>query len=181
MAIRDILLFPHDALITPGEDVPEVDDEVRALIEDLKDTMYDAPGIGLAAPQIGVSKRVAVVDISPRDETGELLVLVNPRVVERKGKITWEEGCLSFPGLYEKIDRAHDVVVEALDENGQPFTIEASELLAVCLQHEIDHLDGIVFTERMSHLKKRRAMKKYKKILDGLKAEEEAGESEDEE
>ena len=171
MAIRDIVLYPAEVLTTPTEEIAEVDDEVRQLVQDLADTMYDAPGIGLAAPQIGVLRRVAVIDVSPPDEDPDLLVLINPQIVERRGKITWEEGCLSFPKLYEKIDRAHDVVVRALDEHGEPFEIEGSELLAVCLQHEIDHLDGVLFTDRMSHLKRRRAYKKYKKILEGLENE----------
>lgn len=182
MAIRDIVLYPADVLTTPTEEVATVDAEVRELVQDLADTMYAAPGIGLAAPQIGVSKRVAVIDVSPPDSDPDLLVLINPRVVERQGDITWEEGCLSFPKLYEKIDRAHDVVVRALDRDGNPFEIEASELLAVALQHEIDHLDGVLFTERMSRLKRRRALKRYKKILEAREqaAEEEAQDAEDE-
>ncbi len=169
MAIREIILYPNDVLTTPAADVAEVTDEVRELVRDLTDTMYDAPGIGLAAPQIGVPKRVAVIDVAPPDaEERNLIVLINPRVIDRQGEITWEEGCLSFPKLYEKIDRAHDVVVRALDENGDEFEVAGSELLAVCLQHEIDHLDGILFTDRMSHLKRRRALKKYKKILEAI-------------
>ena len=172
MAIRDIVLYPNDVLTTPTTRVEEVNDEIRELIQDLADTMYAAPGIGLAAPQIGDLRRVAVIDVTPPDEDERnLLVLVNPEIVDRSGEITWEEGCLSFPRLYEKIDRAHDVVVRALNERGEEYEIEGSHLLAVCLQHEIDHLDGVLFTQRMSHLKRRRALKKYKKILAQLEAE----------
>lgn len=177
MAVREIVLFPNDVLTTPTEPIAAIDDEVRALVKDLIDTMYDAPGVGLAAPQIGVLRRVAVIDITGPEERKDLKVLINPEIIERTGTITWEEGCLSFPKLYEKIDRAHDVVVRALNESGETYEIEGSELLAVALQHEIDHLDGVVFTDRMSHLKKRRALKKYKKILETL--DEDSEEEED--
>lgn len=177
MAVREIVLYPDDVLTTPTEPIEQVDDEVRALVQDLVDTMYDAPGVGLAAPQIGVLRRVAVIDITGPEERKDLKVLINPEIIDRSGSITWEEGCLSFPKLYEKIDRAHDVVVRATNEKGEVYEIEASELLAVALQHEIDHLDGVLFTDRMSHLKKRRAMKKYKKILETL---DEDSEEEDE-
>jgi peptide deformylase len=168
MAVRDIVLYPDDVLTTPTEEVEEVDDEIRQLVEDLADTMYDAPGVGLAAPQIGVLKRVCVIDVSGPEDDKDLKVLINPEIVSQTGKITWEEGCLSFPQLYEKIDRAHDVVVRALNEKGEEYEIEGSELLAVAMQHEIDHLDGVLFLDRMSHLKRRRALKKYRKILDQL-------------
>lgn len=168
MAVREIVLFPNDVLTTPTQPISQIDDEVRALVKDLVDTMYDAPGVGLAAPQIGVLRRVAVIDITGPEQRKDLKVLINPEIIERNGAITWEEGCLSFPKLYEKIDRAHDVVVRALNVEGDTYEIEGSELLAVALQHEIDHLDGVVFTERMSHLKKRRALKRYKKILETL-------------
>jgi len=174
MTVREIVLYPNDVLTTPTEPVAEVDDEIRQLVRDLVDTMYDAPGVGLAAPQIGVLKRVAVIDVSGPEERSDLKVLINPQIIDRKGAITWEEGCLSFPRLYEKIDRAHDVVIRALNEHGETYEIEASELLAVALQHEIDHLDGVLFIDRMSHLKRRRALKKYKKILEDLENDEES-------
>ncbi len=180
MAVREIVLYPNDVLTTPTEPVAEVNDEIRELVQDLADTMYDAPGVGLAAPQIGVLKRVAVIDVSKPDAPADLKVLINPEIVDRSGEITWEEGCLSFPQLYEKIDRASDVVVRALNEEGETYEIEADELLAVALQHEIDHLDGVLFIDRMSHLKKRRALKKYKKILDALARAEEEKTDEDE-
>lgn len=178
MTVRDIVLYPNDVLTTKTEPVAEVNDEIRALVRDLVDTMYDAPGVGLAAPQIGVLKRVAVIDVSGPEEKADLKVLINPQIIDRTGAITWEEGCLSFPRLYEKIDRAHDVVVRALNEQGEEYEIAASELLAVALQHEIDHLDGVLFIDRMSHLKRRRALKKYKKILDDLEREKEREEEE---
>jgi peptide deformylase len=168
MAVRDIVLYPDDVLTTPTEEVEEVDDEIRQLVQDLADTMYDAPGVGLAAPQIGVLKRVCVIDVSGPEEQNDLKVLINPEIVSKSGDITWEEGCLSFPQLYEKIDRAHDVVVRALDEEGEEYEIEASELLAVAMQHEIDHLDGVLFIDHMSHLKRRRALKRYRKTLEQL-------------
>lgn len=171
MTVRDIVLYPNAVLSTPGEDVEEVNDEVRQLVKDLTDTMYDAPGVGLAAQQIGVLKRVTVIDVSKPDDDPDLLVLINPRVVESSGKITWEEGCLSFPRLFEKIDRAGEVTVRALNIDGEQFEISGTELLAVAMQHEIDHLDGILFTDRMSQLKKRRALKKFKKILEVLDEE----------
>lgn len=173
MAVRDIVLFPNDVLTTPCSEVEEVDESTRQLVKDLAETMYDAPGVGLAAPQIGVLKRVTVIDVSKPDEDDDLVVLINPEVIRREGKITWEEGCLSFPGLYEKIDRANSVTVRALNLDGETFEIEGEGLLAVAMQHEIDHLDGVLFTDRMSHLKKRRAMKKYKKILTALEEESE--------
>lgn len=178
MAVRQIVLYPDDVLTEKTEAIEEVNDEVRELVQDLVDTMYDAPGVGLAAPQIGVLKRVAVIDVSAPDDDPDLKVLINPEVIERSGEITWEEGCLSFPKLYEKIDRAHDVVVRAQNEKGETYEIEASELLAVALQHEIDHLDGVLFIDRMSHLKRRRALKKYKKILDGIEKQKEEAEAE---
>ena len=118
-------------------------------------------------------KRVTVIDVSKPDDDPDLLVLINPQIVERSGKITWEEGCLSFPGLYEKIDRARHVKVRALNVDGEEFEVEGDELLAVAMQHEIDHLDGVLFTDRMSLLKKKRALKKYKKILENREAESE--------
>ncbi len=170
MAILDIVFFPDPVLQKVCEPVDEVDDSIRQLVDDMVETMYDAPGIGLAAPQVGVTKRITVIDIQRSDEEGEevqsdLHVFINPEIIEREGQITWEEGCLSIPGVYEKVKRAERVVVRALDRDGEPFEIEAEELLAVALQHEIDHLDGVLFLEHLSHLKRRLAIKKYKKLL----------------
>ena len=165
MPLRDIVLYPSDVLSTKAAPVDVVDDSVRQLIDDMIETMYDAPGIGLAAPQVNVLKRITVIDTSGAEEPSELNVFVNPKIVHSEGKIIWEEGCLSIPGVYEKVHRANTVVVQALDRDGNEFELEASELLAVALQHEIDHLDGIVFFDRVSALKRRMLTKKYKKIL----------------
>jgi peptide deformylase len=164
MAIRDIVLYPSDILNVRCSPVQVVDDQVRQLVDDMAETMYAAPGIGLAAPQIGVDKRVTVIDVTSREDNPELLVFINPVIVHREGKIVWEEGCLSIPGVYEKVNRAAKVVVQALDRQGNPFELEADDLLAVALQHEIDHLDGIVFLEHLSQLKRRLALKRYKKL-----------------
>ena len=167
MAIRDILLYPEhsDVLTTECDPVETVDEEVRTLVDDLAETMYDAPGIGLAAPQIGVTRRVTVIDVSdPEQPGGELHVLINPDILETSGSITWEEGCLSFPGLYQDVERAESVRVAATDRDGERYELEAEGVLAVAIQHEVDHLDGTLFLERMSPLKRRMARKDYKKI-----------------
>ncbi len=165
MAIRDIVLFPDPVLQTTCDPVDEVNDDIRQLVDDMVETMYDAPGIGLAAPQIGVTKRITVIDTTAGEEEGNLHVLINPRIVEAEGHITWEEGCLSIPGVYEKVDRANKVTVRALDRHGEPYELEAEEILAVAIQHEIDHLDGVLFLEHLSGLKRRILVKKYKKHL----------------
>lgn len=156
MSVREIVLYPSDVLTTEGRDVDVVDDDVRAFIDDLADTMYQANGVGLAAQQVGDTRRICVLDISEGDErdTREgLVALVNPRVVEKSGRLTWEEGCLSFPDLFDKVDRASWVRVEALNRDGEPFSMEGKQLLAVVLQHEIDHLDGILFLDRMEDMR----------------------------
>jgi peptide deformylase len=166
MAVLDIVLYPDPLLTTPGQSVARVDDDVRQLLDDMTETMYAAKGIGLAAQQVGDKRRVCVVDVRDEDGApGQLLQLVNPRIVERRGTLKWDEGCLSFPELTEWIERSEHVVVEALDRQGQPQRLEADGLLAVCLQHEIDHLDGVLFIHRMSRLKRMMALKRYKKIL----------------
>jgi peptide deformylase len=180
MSLLDIVIYPDEVLTTPGRDVETVDADTRRFIDSLADTMYDARGVGLAAQQVGDLRRICVIDITEdgpqRDSRENLLVLVNPRVVETRGKLTWSEGCLSFPDLYEDVERAAWVRVDALDRDGKPFSVEGDELLGVALQHEIDHLDGVLFTERMSRLKRRMALKRYKKILDRLSlSDEEAG------
>ena len=180
MTIRDIVLFPDDILTTKCEPVEEVDDSIRELIDDMVETMYDAPGVGLAAPQVGVPLRITVIDPTAGEEEDDLHVLINPEIVEAEGHLSWEEGCLSIPGVYEKIDRAARVKVRALDRDGEPYELEAEDLMSVCIQHEIDHLDGILFLDRMSRLKRRIAVKKYKKHLAKMKqAEDEEGDEED--
>ena len=154
MALLPILRFPDPRLHTVAAPVAEVDDTIRRLIDDMAETMYEAPGIGLAATQVDVHRRVVVIDVS--EERTELLALVNPVIVARSGEQVCEEGCLSVPGVYDKVSRAEQVTVEALDRDGKPFSLEADGLLAVCIQHEIDHLDGKVFVEYLSLLKQNR-------------------------
>ncbi len=132
----------------------EVDDAIRKLIADMAETMYEAPGIGLAATQVDVHKRVVIIDVS--EDKSKLFAFINPEILDRSGEQVCEEGCLSVPGIYEKVTRSERVKVRALDPQGEPFTLEAEGLLAVCIQHEIDHLDGKVFVEHLSQLKQSR-------------------------
>jgi len=161
MTIRNILHFPDSRLRQVATPVETVDDDIRQLVDDMAETMYDAPGIGLAATQINVHKRVIVIDTSP--ERGSLLVLINPEITSEAGEQTLEEGCLSVPGIYERVTRFEKIRVRALDREGKPFELEAEDLLAVCIQHEIDHLDGKVFVDYLSPLKQQRIDKKLQK------------------
>ena len=161
MAILEILKFPDPRLRQRAKPVDVVDDAVRRLADDMLETMYDAPGIGLAAVQVGVPRRVIVVDVS--EERNRPLVLINPKVVASEGEEEMEEGCLSVPGFYEKVKRAERVRVEALDRDGKPLTLELDGLLAVCVQHEIDHLQGKLFVDYLSRLKRERIRKKLEK------------------
>ena len=163
MAILNILHYPDERLHTVAQPVTVVDDRIRRLIDDMADTMYAAPGIGLAATQVNVHEQVLVIDIS-EDRNG-LRTFINPRVVACSGVQDYEEGCLSVPGIYETVRRAEKVTVEALDRNGQIFTLQADGLLAVCIQHEMDHLKGKVFVEYLSQLKQGRIKSKLKKRL----------------
>jgi peptide deformylase len=165
MAVRPIVLYPVPVLLTPTRDVDHVDDGIRSLIRDLAETMYAAPGIGLAANQIGVSSRVCVVDLSAGDTPGELKVFVNPRIVEVDGKETGEEGCLSFPDITLDIDRATRIRVEAQDGDGRPFSLEADDLLARAIQHEVEHLEGRVFLQNVSPLKRELVKRQIKKRM----------------
>jgi peptide deformylase len=141
--------------------VARVDDRIRKLIKDMAETMYAAPGIGLAATQVDVHLRVIVIDISETHD--QLRVLVNPELVAASGEAEFEEGCLSVPGVYEKVRRAERVTVRALDAEGAPYTLQANGLLAVCIQHEMDHLEGKVFVEKLSRLKQSRILARLKK------------------
>jgi peptide deformylase len=166
MAILEIVVYPDDRLHNKSEPVESVNDTVRKLIDDMAETMYVAPGIGLAANQVGVNQRVIVIDVEYSDGPPNLIALVNPEIVEREGEITWEEGCLSFPEVHEEILRSQRLKVKALDRKGEPFDIDAEGLLAVALQHEIDHLDGVLLIDRVSFLKRRmihRQLVKYKR------------------
>ncbi|HUF76611.1 MAG TPA: peptide deformylase [Longimicrobiales bacterium] len=165
MAIREILFLGDRVLREEAEEVASFDDELRALVRDMFETMYHAEGIGLAAPQIGVSSRVVVVDLRREKEDDQPMALVNPRLVWASEETSKQpEGCLSLPTLEEVVERPVQVRVEAVDPEGRPLEIDASELLARALQHEIDHLDGILFLDRVSALKRRMLLKKWKKI-----------------
>lgn len=161
MAILEILHFPDPRLRQRAAEVDAVDDELRRLIDDMFETMYQAPGIGLAATQVNVHKRVVVIDISK--EQDEPRVFINPQIVALDGVEEMEEGCLSVPGVYEKVQRAERIRVRAMDREGQAFELDADGLLAVCIQHEIDHLDGKLFVDYLSQLKRQRIRKKLEK------------------
>ncbi len=161
MALLDILCFPDSRLRTIAKSVEQVDDPLRRLIDDMFETMYAAPGIGLAATQINVHRRVLVMDLS--EEKDQPLVLINPMILERRGEQEGDEGCLSVPDYYESVERAEYVRVEALDRDGKQFELEAEGLLAVCIQHEMDHLDGKLFVDYISKLKRSRIQKKLLK------------------
>jgi peptide deformylase len=161
MALLKILQYPDERLHTIARPVAEVDDEIRQLAADMAETMYAAPGIGLAATQVDRHIRLIVVDIS--EEKNALRVFVNPEIVEKDGEAVYEEGCLSVPGIYEKVTRAEHIRVRALDLAGQGFEQDADGLLAICLQHEIDHLNGKVFVEYLSRLKQDRIRTKLVK------------------
>jgi peptide deformylase len=161
MALLQILEFPDPRLRTRAQSVTQVDTALRKLVDDMFETMYAAPGIGLAATQVNVAKRLLVIDISERRD--QPLVLINPEVVAREGVEETEEGCLSVPGVYDKVTRAERILVRALDRDGKPFELEADGLLAVCIQHEIDHLDGKLFVDYLSELKRTRIRKKLEK------------------
>lgn len=163
MALLPVLRYPDPRLHKVAAKVNRVDDQVRKLIKDMADTMYAAPGIGLAATQVDVHKRVIVIDIS--ETRDQLQVFVNPQILESAGQTECEEGCLSVPGIYEKVRRAQHIKVQALDAGGKPFTLEVDDLLAVCIQHEMDHLEGTVFVERLSRLKQQRILAKLRKQL----------------
>jgi peptide deformylase len=161
MAMLDILHFPDPRLRTRAAPVTVVDDELRTLADDMLQTMYAAPGIGLAATQVNVHKRVVVIDLSK--EQNEPLVLINPEILQKQGVEETEEGCLSVPGFYERVVRADRIRVRALDRDGREREFDAEGLLAVCIQHEIDHLDGKLFVDYLSQLKRQRIRKKLEK------------------
>lgn len=161
MAILDILNYPDPRLYTIAKPVKEVDAKIRRLIDDMAETMYDAPGIGLAATQVDVHQQIIVMDIS--EDKHHLQVFINPVITASTGSQEYEEGCLSVPGVYEMVTRAEKVHVKALGRDGKPFTLEAEGLLAVCIQHEMDHLLGKVFVQYLSPLKQNRIKTKMQK------------------
>ena len=168
--IREIRLFGDPVLREPAEPVAAIDDRVRALVADLVETMYEADGVGLAAPQVGIGLRVIVVDTREEEGSGAL-ALINPRIADASAETDKvEEGCLSIPGIAEIVERPARVVVEALDPDGEPVRIEADGLSARALQHEVDHLDGVLFLDRLSALKRKMALQKWRKLQ-----EEDAG------
>jgi peptide deformylase len=167
MALLEILEYPDPGLRVKCAAVEEVTDEIRKVLNDMAETMYSAPGVGLAATQVGSIHRLIVADVGSDEETGRksrLFKIVNPVITKTEGKTETEEGCLSVPGIREMVSRASSVVVRGLDENGKELTIEADGLLAVCLQHEIDHLDGILFIDHLSRLKQQLVKSKYNKL-----------------
>lgn len=161
MATLNILHYPDERLHKIAAPVRQFDNRLQQLIDDMAETMYAAPGIGLAATQIDVHLRLVVIDTS--EDKNALMVLINPEILSAEGETTYEEGCLSVPGIYEEVKRAEKVKVKALDREGKPFELETDGLLAICIQHEIDHLNGKVFIERLSRLKLTRITLKLKK------------------
>ncbi|STZ77224.1 peptide deformylase [Bergeriella denitrificans] len=161
MALLNILQYPDERLHTVAQPVAEIDDRIRTLVQDMFETMYEARGIGLAATQVDVHERVVVMDLT--EDKSEPRVFINPVITEKDGETTYEEGCLSVPGIYDTVTRAERVKVEAYNEKGEKFELEADGLLAICIQHELDHLMGKVFVEHLSQLKQTRIKTKLKK------------------
>jgi peptide deformylase len=166
MALREILKYPDPRLremAKPVDAQAVKTPEIQQLIDDMAETMYAAPGVGLAATQIGVNLRIFVVDCAGEDEPSDFRVFINPEILEKDGQVVWTEGCLSFPGVSEEIKRAEHIKAAALDRNGERFEIEAHDLLAVAIQHETDHLNGELMIDKLSALKKRMMSKKLEK------------------
>jgi peptide deformylase len=162
--VREVLIYPDPGLKQKAKPVAKVDDAIRALVKDMTETMYAEDGIGLAAPQIGVLKRIIVIDTSPKQEGEKLRVFINPELITAEGRTKYTEGCLSIPGEAEEIERFAKVSVRALNQKGETFELEAEGLLAIALQHEMDHLDGVLFVDRLSSVKRgliRKRMLKY--------------------
>ncbi|MEP1448337.1 MAG: peptide deformylase [Paraglaciecola sp.] len=161
MAILDVLRFPDERLRTVAKKIEDVDKSITALISDMFETMRDENGIGLAATQVNVHKRLVVMDVSENQD--EPLVFINPEITQREGKTISEEGCLSVPNNYAQVERSEKITVEALDKMGKPFSLEADGLLAICIQHELDHLKGKLFVDYLSPLKRQRIKTKLEK------------------
>jgi peptide deformylase len=162
LSVLTILEFPDDRLRKKAVKVQVVDDSIKKLVDDMLETMYLAKGIGLAATQVNVHQRIVVIDVS--EEKDKPLCLINPEIIAKNGEEESEEGCLSVPGFFEKVKRAESIKVKALDKAGEPFEFEANDLLAVCVQHELDHLEGKLFVDYISSLKRQRIKKKLEKI-----------------
>ncbi|NOU51388.1 peptide deformylase [Pseudoalteromonas sp. JBTF-M23] len=161
MAKLEVLRFPDERLRTVAQPVVEVNDEIRQIVKDMLETMYDENGIGLAATQVDIHQRIVVIDVS--EERNEPLVLINPEIVRKEGSTTSEEGCLSVPHSWAKVDRAEEITVKALNEKGEEYSYDADGLLAICTQHELDHLMGKLFIDYLSPLKRQRIRKKLEK------------------
>ena len=162
MTILTVLNFPDDRLRTKAINVAKVNDEIRGIVDDMFDTMYEENGVGLAATQVNIHQRIVVIDVS--EDKKEPLVLINPEIINKSEKtLVNEEGCLSVPGCYAKVDRHAQVTVKALDKNGKEFTLDGDELLSICIQHELDHLQGILFVDYLSPLKRQRIKAKFEK------------------
>ena len=162
MALLEILHFPDPRLRLKARPVTRVDDQVRQIVKDMFETMYQAPGIGLAATQVNIQLEVIVIDVS--EDKDQPLCLINPKIIDSDGTEEMQEGCLSVPGFYESVTRAEKVKIQALNENGESFELEADDLLAVCIQHEMDHLQGKLFVDYLSPLKRQRIKKKLLKL-----------------
>ncbi len=164
MTVLEILRYPDPRLRNPGRTVTAFDSALAKLVDDMAETMYAAPGVGLAAPQVGVSHRLYIIDVAAGENTpSQLRVFVNPEIIESRGEIDWDEGCLSFPGAREEIKRAEWVRVRAQDASGEPFELEADGLLAIAIQHEGDHLDGKLMIDRIGVLRKRMLHRRMEK------------------
>ena len=168
MSQLKLVLYPSPILKQKADALDAVTDEVRVLLDDMVETMYANRGIGLAGPQVGESIRVAVIDVRDEEQPeGQVYKLVNPRIVERSGSVDFEEGCLSIPGVHETVRRSEKVTVQALNERGEEIEIAADGLLAICLQHEIDHLDGILFIDKLSTLRREFIRPRLREIAEG--------------
>lgn len=166
----DLVLHPNEGLREICQPITELTDELDKLIDDMFYTMYQAPGIGLAAPQVAVQQRLIVVDVS-EDKT-QPIALINPKIIKAAGEITWEEGCLSLPGIYADVTRPSEILVRAINRDGKEIEFEAQDLFAVCIQHEIDHLNGRLFIDHLSGIKRTRLLSKYKKLQAEITKEE---------
>jgi peptide deformylase len=166
MALLEIKKYPERVLREKASPVTKIDGEIQRLIDDMVETMYAAPGIGLAAPQVGISKRIIIIDVSMKEgEKIPLIVLINPEIVEGEGEIESEEGCLSLPGYITTVKRSERVIVRGLNRDGRPIEIEGEGLLSRALQHECDHLDGVLLIDRVSSIKREFFKKRYQKAL----------------
>jgi len=164
MAVLDIVKWPNPVLDTPGEHITEFDDQLKQLVSDMFETMYAAPGVGLAAVQVGISKRLFVMDCSGGKDPSQRIALINPEVLRVEGVQNGDEGCLSFPGIFTPVERNLRAVVRAQDLNGEYFEVDGMELTARCMLHETDHCDGIVFLDKMSPLKRELVKRKIRKL-----------------